>query len=203
MLQIQLMEYLVPLENFNNVAHFGGFGKKTEQDLQNKDRKTLAYDILLAEQKARKIDALKEKTEVAYLTEKLDAEYKDILHSMGKSSSTKESDLVKKNNDDYNKLLRELVFEPRGAVNHAIKSDATKDKQKQTEGGVKDDDSEINTVKNYKNYFKDFESTTKSKLRSADGFGTNYVWKRNNEDVMTLRYDRDGKQKTILFYKWF
>lgn len=172
----------------------------------------LTQDIIMAEQKARKLETIKEKTEVACLTDKLDAEYKNLFHNVGKSSSSstaasllmERTGTVKKVVEDYDKLVRELIFEPRGVVTHAVNTESDKTQETNDANGMDKDMDEKMPKNNENSAVIDDENLSKSKLRSVEGIDDNRVRKRRKEeDVNTLRYDKDGKcycYCTILFY---
>lgn len=99
-------------ENFTEAAHFGGGD-------DSMDRKA-AIDEMIAETKRKKAEAAKDKEEVYKLTDNLDAQYKLMHKLMGKL--TKNDDEVKPKADDYDRAMREMIFEPKGSVADKLES---------------------------------------------------------------------------------
>ncbi|KAL5284101.1 NOP14 family protein [Megaselia abdita] len=99
-------------ENFTEAAHFGGGG-------EDMDRKS-AIDEMIAEAKRKKAEAAKDKEEVHQLTDNLDAQYKLMASLMGKL--TKNDDEVRPKADDYDRAMREMIFEPKGSVADKLES---------------------------------------------------------------------------------
>ncbi|KAH8271182.1 hypothetical protein KR018_000810 [Drosophila ironensis] len=93
--------------DFTSAAHFGGDGDPSQ------DRQT-AIEEMIAEQKRRKNEIAKEKDEVHELTEQLDANYRTLLPLVAKA--TKDEQEARPPPDAYDKLLKEMIFEPRGSV---------------------------------------------------------------------------------------
>lgn len=99
---------------YTGMAHFGN----DEQEGQH-GRKT-AIDDLIADQKRRKNEIFKEKEEISELTHRLDENWRSLIPLMSKMSK---EDEVKPKPDDYDRALREMIFEPRGAVSDKLKSE--------------------------------------------------------------------------------
>lgn len=100
-------------ENFTEAAHFGGGGD------DNTDRKT-AIEEMIAETKRKKAEAAKDKEEVHRLTDNLDAQYKEMAALMGKM--TKDDNEVRPKADDYDRAMREMIFEAKGSVTDKLES---------------------------------------------------------------------------------
>ncbi len=102
------------------MAHFGG-GSDEEGSSNQKDRKTVIEE-LIAESKKRKIEKLRENEEIFEKTKALDDDWKDlvsIVNTMRKSDEDKE----KSSPDDYDRVVKEMVFEPRGEPAEKLKSE--------------------------------------------------------------------------------
>lgn len=94
---------------FTGVAHFGG-GHDAEGDSTKRKN---AIDDLIADQKRRKAEITIEKETVYQLTNKLDENWKDLLSLMNLKKDQNED---KPKPDDFDRALKEMVFEPRGTV---------------------------------------------------------------------------------------
>uniref|UniRef100_A0A0K8WJW7 Nucleolar protein 14 n=1 Tax=Bactrocera latifrons TaxID=174628 RepID=A0A0K8WJW7_BACLA len=165
---------------FTGAAHFGG-----DSEL-SKDRQS-AIDDMIAEQKRRKIEIAKEKDEIYSLTEKLDSNYKELLGLVDKLS--KKEMLEKSKPDDYDKALKEMIFEPRGVVSDKLLSeeDLAKQERKRLEELEKErlkrmhGDGEIVDV-----------NTKQAEHRSADALDDGYFGYSVEEEDETLAYNLDG-----------
>lgn len=91
---------------YTGVAHFGG------DDGEEGANRRSAIDELIAETKRRKIEVSKEKEEVGALTQKLDDKWRSLLSLMDLSKENES----KPKPDDFDRALKEMVFEPRGTV---------------------------------------------------------------------------------------
>lgn len=98
--------------NFTEAAHFGGGDS-------NMDRQA-AIDKIILDSKQKKMQDAKEKEEMHQLTDDLDAKYKQIISVMGKLS--KKDDVVKSKPDDYDRAMREMIFEAKGSVTDKLES---------------------------------------------------------------------------------
>lgn len=108
--------------DFTKIAHFGGGGdsdSENEDDDHNK-RKT-AIEDLIADQKRRKVENLKEKEEVNMLTDQLDDQWKNLQLLMAKM--TDDGTQEKPKPDTYDKTVKELIFERRGEPTDKLKSE--------------------------------------------------------------------------------
>lgn len=97
--------------DFTGAAHFGG-------DEESGKRKT-AIEDLIAEQKRRKAEVSREKDEVNELTQRLDDNWRDLIGLMDLSKGEEE----RPKQDDFDRALKEMVFEPRGTVTDKLKSE--------------------------------------------------------------------------------
>ncbi|XP_017010749.2 nucleolar protein 14 homolog [Drosophila takahashii] len=173
---------------FTSAAHFGGDGD-TAQDRQT------AIDEMIVEQKRRKNEIAKEKDEVFDLTEKLDANYKLLLPLVAKA--TKDEQDAKPPPDAYDKLLKEMIFEPRGSVT---------DKLINPEELAKQEAARLEKLENERlrrmraEGEEDEESAAaQPKHRSADDLDDGYFMAGGDvEEDDTLAYDLDGNLGTHL-----
>ncbi|XP_005175928.2 nucleolar protein 14 homolog [Musca domestica] len=169
---------------FTEAAHFGG------DDSAAKDRKS-AIEEMIAEQKKRKVEIAKEKDELYDLTEKLDSNYKDLISLVGKMSK---NEMKKQEPDDYDRLTRELIFEPRGVVSDKLISEedmAKKEKERLER-------LENERLRRMKADGEDDESNAKPKHRSADDLDDGYFANGVEEEDGTLTYTMEGELGTNL-----
>lgn len=106
-------------EKFTSTAHFGGDPDEENDTGGGRSRKD-AIEDLIAEQKRRKIEISKEKEEVQQMTDLLDANWRSLIPLMGKLGKVDE---VKPKPDDYDRAMREMIFEPRGSVSDKLVSE--------------------------------------------------------------------------------
>ncbi|KAG5670942.1 hypothetical protein PVAND_001171 [Polypedilum vanderplanki] len=104
--------------NFTKNAHFGG---GDDDDDGAKDRKTIIEE-LIADSKKRKAERMKEHEEILDLTNKLDTDWKSLLSVMKKMERTEDLE-QKKEPDDYDRLVKEMIFSPRGEPTQKLKSE--------------------------------------------------------------------------------
>lgn len=149
------------------------------------DRKT-AIEEMIVEQKRRKIEIAKEKDELFDLTEKLDSNYKDLIGLVGKMTK---SEMKKNEQDDYDRLTRELIFEPRGVVADKLLSEeevAKKEKERLEK-------LEQERLWRMRADGEENEETNKPNHRSADDLDDGYFAFGEDEEDGTLVYNMDGK----------
>ncbi|XP_067619360.1 nucleolar protein 14 homolog [Eurosta solidaginis] len=171
---------------FTEIAHFGG-----DPDL-TKDRQG-AIDEMIAEQKRRKIEIAKEKDEVHDLTEKLDANYKDLLGLVDKLSKKELSQ--KPALDDYDKALKEMIFEPRGAVADKLLSE----EELARKGKERLEELEKERLKRMRGDGEEEENITEqTNHRSADALDDGYYGYAIEEEDATVAYTLDGELGTKL-----
>ncbi|XP_017070527.1 nucleolar protein 14 homolog [Drosophila eugracilis] len=173
---------------FTSAAHFGGDGD-TPQDRQT------AIDEMIVEQKRRKNEIAKEKDEVYDLTEKLDANYKLLLPLVAKA--TKDEQDAKPPPDAYDKLLKEMIFEPRGSVTDKLINPDELAKQE----AARLEKLENERLRRMRAEGEEDEeaSVVKPKHRSADDLDDGYFLAGgDDEDDGTLAYDLDGNLGTHL-----
>lgn len=149
---------------------------------------------MIVEQKRRKVEIAKEKDELFDLTEKLDANYKDLMGLVGKMSKSEMK--AKTEPDDYDRLAKELIFEPRGVVTDKLLSEedlAKKEKERLEK-------LEQERMKRMRADGEEEEDTQKPKHRSADDLDDGYFAYGDGEEEGTLAYNMDGKWS---FYQKF
>lgn len=142
---------------------------------------------MIVEQKRRKIEIAKEKDELFDLTDKLDANYKDLMGLVSKM--TKNEIKAKVAPDDYDRLAKELIFEPRGVVTDKLLSEedlAKKEKERLEK-------LEQERMKRMRADGEEDEKIQKPKHRSADDLDDGYFANGNSEEEGTLTYTMDGK----------
>ncbi|BFF92552.1 nucleolar protein 14 homolog [Drosophila madeirensis] len=177
--------------DFTSAAHFGG----DENETSPQDRQA-AIDEMIAEQKRRKNEIDKEKNEVYDLTEKLDANYKLLLPLVAKA--TKDEQEAKPPADAYDKLLKEMIFEPRGSVTDKLINPAELAKQE----AERLERLENERLRRMRAEGEDDEAeNAKPKHRSADDLDDGYFVAGGEEDDDTLAYDLEGNLGTHLASK--
>ncbi|EDX12558.1 GD20226 [Drosophila simulans] len=174
--------------DFTAAAHFGGEGDSAQ------DRQA-AIDEMIVEQKRRKNEIAKEKDEVFDLTEKLDANYKLLLPLVNKA--TKDEQDAKPPPDAYDKLLKEMIFEPRGSV--ADKLINPDELAKQEAARLEKLENERLRRMRADGEEEEEASIAKPKHRSADDLDDGYFLAgEGDEGDDTLAYDLDGNLGTHL-----
>nr|XP_014100713.2 nucleolar protein 14 homolog [Bactrocera oleae] len=169
---------------FTETANFGGNPELS------KDRQS-AIEDMIAEQKRRKIEIAKEKDEIYSLTEKLDSNYKELLGLVDKLS--KKEVLKKSKPDDYDKALKEMIFEPRGVVSDKLLSE--EDLAKQEKERLEELERE-----RLKRMHVDGEkvdvNTMQTEHRSADALDDGYYGYSIEDEFETLAYTLNGELGT-------
>ncbi|EDW24059.1 GL23927 [Drosophila persimilis] len=175
--------------DFTSAAHFGGDDNETSPH----DRQ-VAIDEMIAEQKRRKNEIDKEKNEVYDLTEKLDANYKLLLPLVAKA--TKDEEEAKPPADAYDKLLKEMIFEPRGSVTDKLINPVELAKQ-EAERLEKLENERLRRMRAEGE--EDPAASAQPKHRSADDLDDGYFVAGGEDDGDdTLAYDLDGNLGTHL-----
>ncbi|XP_001657340.2 nucleolar protein 14 homolog [Aedes aegypti] len=103
--------------DFMEAAHFGG-GEEDGED-RGRDRKTVIEEMI-AESKRRKAEKQRENDEVYEMTQKLDQNWQSLMSVVGDHMK---GDSVRPQLDDYDKIMREMIFERRGAPADKLKSE--------------------------------------------------------------------------------
>uniref|UniRef100_A0A2M3Z4Y0 Putative nucleolar protein 14 n=1 Tax=Anopheles braziliensis TaxID=58242 RepID=A0A2M3Z4Y0_9DIPT len=107
-------------ESFTNAAHFGGGSDEEGEDGGGrKDRKTVIEEMI-ANSKRQKVEKQRENDEVYEMMQKLDSSLKALMPQVGEHLR-KDSD--KPILDDYDRMMREMIFERRGAPAEKLKSE--------------------------------------------------------------------------------
>lgn len=161
---------------FTGAAHFGG--KTLDDDGKRKN----AIEDLIAEQKKRKAEILIEKEVVSNLTHKLDESWRDLVTVM---NLQKDQDEDKPQPDDFDRALKEMVFERRGTVTDKL---GTEEKQLKKEKARLErlEQERIDRMHGIT------EEEKKPKHRSADDLDDGYFLTTEIQDQKTLAYDTDG-----------
>ncbi|XP_016938192.4 nucleolar protein 14 homolog [Drosophila suzukii] len=174
--------------DFTSAAHFGGDGDTAE------DRQKV-IDEMIVEQKRRKNEIAKEKDEVYDLTEKLDANYKLLLPLVAKA--TKDEQDAKPPPDAYDKLLKEMIFEPRGSVTDKLIN--PDELAKQEAARLEKLENERLRRMRAEGEEEEQASVTQPKHRSADDLDDGYFLEGgDDQEDDTLAYDLDGNLGTHL-----
>ncbi|XP_022212761.2 LOW QUALITY PROTEIN: nucleolar protein 14 homolog [Drosophila obscura] len=174
--------------DFTSAAHFGG----DENETSPHDRQ-VAIDEMIAEQKRRKNEIDKEKNEVYDLTEKLDANYRLLLPLVAKA--TKDEQEAKPPADAYDKLLKEMIFEPRGSVTDKLINPAELAKQ-EAERLERLENERLRRMRAEGE--EDEAANAQPKHRSADDLDDGYFVAGGEEEDDTLAYDLEGNLGTHL-----
>lgn len=169
---------------FTGAAHFGGGDEHTD-DADGRKRKN-AIEDLIAEQKRRKAEVSKEKEEVNELTQKLDERWVNLLPLM---DLTKNQDESRPKPDDFDRALKEMVFEPRGSVTDKLNSEE-KLLQKEKAKLERLEHERLERMQGLT------EEERKAKHRSADDLDDGYFlqpFTDYDKSNKTLAYSLDGK----------
>lgn len=142
---------------------------------------------MIVETKKRKAEIAKEKLEMSELTAKLDSNLKELMPLIGKIK--KDGTKAKPVTDDYDRITREMIFEPRGTVADKLLTEeqlAQKEKEKlenleyERQARMRDE----------------VQTDNKPSHRSADALDECFFADDEDiEDDKTLRYTLDGKSK--------
>lgn len=98
------------------MAHFGG---GNDED-SGRDRKT-AIEELIADSKKRKAEKMKEHEEMLDLTNKLDSDWRSLMPVIKTLERTETPQ--KPEPDEYDRLVKEMIFSPRGEPTNKLKSE--------------------------------------------------------------------------------
>lgn len=163
---------------FTGAAHFGGH----DADGDSTKRKG-AIEDLIADQKRRKAEITVEKETVYQLTNKLDESWKDLLGLMNLKKDQNED---KPKPDDFDRALKEMVFEPRGTVTDKLGAEEKllKKEKARLEWLEKERQDRMLGVT---------EEDKKPKHRSADDLDDGYFMQSDDFEQAPLAYDEQGK----------
>lgn len=170
--------------SFVEDAHFGGGILKNTGKEGAKTHKELIEE-LIAESKKRKAEKQKIKEATLELTEKLDAEWKDLLPLVNKNPKKSEAEVEKRKVDDYDKVMRELKFEARGIPSDRLKSEdeIAKEEKEKLEALEKE------RLERMKGIVEN--GNTKQTHRSADDLDDDFVY--DSDPDVTLSYNEKGE----------
>lgn len=163
---------------FTGAAHFGG------KDLESDGFKRKgAIEDLIADQKRRKAEISMEKETVHQLTNKLDENWKDLLGLMDLKKDQEED---KPKPDDFDKALKEMVFERRGTVT---------DKLGTEEKLLKKEKARLERLEQERidRMHGITEEEKKPKHRSADDLDDGYFLHAEVHEQEALAYNEHGK----------
>ncbi|XP_045475377.1 nucleolar protein 14 homolog isoform X2 [Harmonia axyridis] len=156
-------------KDFVGQLHFGGgFLTKKDQD-GTKSHKDFLEEII-AESKKRKAEKKQTKEELNDLTEKLDAEWKDLIPLR----SNKIMKRAPKEADEFDKIMNTLRFEARGNPSDPLKSEEETAKQE------KEKLERLETERLER--MKAVDDDDPSKYRSADDLEDNLVYESLSEE---------------------
>ncbi|CAB3360445.1 Hypothetical predicted protein [Cloeon dipterum] len=169
---------------FVSDAHFGGFlSRKEETESSTQSRQNLIQE-LIAESKKRKAEKKLENEKTAELTDKLDADWKDLQAIIYQSKRQKPNEVEEKPQiDDYDKAVRALVFEAKGVPTDRLKSEEeiAKEEKERLEK------LEAERVARMHGKYDGLKPAPKH--RSADDLDDGFEYE---EDDPMLSYDADG-----------
>lgn len=161
---------------FTSAAHFGG------KNLDTDGKRKTAIEDLIAEQKRRKAEISIEKEVVSNLTHKLDENWKDLVSLM---SLQKDQNADASKPDDFDKVLKEMVFDRRGTVT---------DKLGTEEKILKKEKAKLERLEKERidRMLGITEEEKKAKHRSADDLDDGYFLEPEFHEQKTLAYNQDG-----------
>lgn len=161
---------------FTDAAHFGG--KSFDEDGKRKN----AIEDLIADQKRRKAEISMEKEMVSNMTHKLDENWRDLVTLM---NLKKDQDEDKPKPDEFDKALKEMVFERRGTVADKL---GTEDKL------LKKEKSRLERLEKERidRMHGIAEEEAKPKHRSADDLDDGYYLEPAYQQQKTLAYNDEG-----------
>lgn len=110
--------FLVFLAKFTEAANFGG----NDNGEGRRDRKTVIEE-LISDSKMRKAERSREHEEMIDLTSKLDSNWKELFPVVEKLHRRDDEKDVGKVVDDYDRLVKEMVFMPRGEPTQKLRSE--------------------------------------------------------------------------------
>lgn len=167
---------------FTGAAHFGG--KSLETDGKRKN----AIEDLIADQKRRKAEISLEKEVVSNLTHKLDENWRDLVTLM---NLKKDQDEDKPKPDDFDRTLKEMIFDRRGTVSDKLGTEekVLKKEKARLERLEKERLERMHGIT---------EEDKKTKHRSADDLDDGYFFNPDIQEAKTLAYDKEG----MAFFKF-
>lgn len=160
---------------FTDAAHFGGDGSGDAK------RKNVIED-LIADQKRRKAEISLEKEVVSNLTHKLDENWRDLVTLM---SLKKDPDEDKPKPDEFDRALKEMIFDRRGTVTDKLGTEekVLKKEKARLEKLEKERLERMHGIT---------EDEKKPKHRSADDLDDGYFLNPEIPEQQALAYNKDG-----------
>ena len=168
-------------KKFVSEAHFGG-GILSKSNGVHTGKNLI--EELIKESKKRKAEKQKIRQETIDLTEKLDADWKDLIPMMAGYKRTGMEVEERKKPDDYDRAVRELKFEIRGTPTDKLESEEEKIKKEKE----KLEALEADRLARMKGVIED--ANGKIKHRSADDLDDDYIVEAIEDEP--LAYDADG-----------
>ena len=140
---------------------------------------------MIVESKKRKAEKQKVRERVLEMTEKLDAEWKDLLPLLAKKSVREEPTLADvPKSDEYDRMIRELKFEARGVPSDRLKSEEeiAREEKEKLESLERD---RLERMRG------DVKTPERNNHRSADDLEDNFNY--DTDLTPMLSYDSEGK----------
>lgn len=164
---------------FTDAAHFGGNNLETD----GKHRKT-AIEDLIADQKRRKAEISLEKETISEMTSKLDDNWKNLLSIMDLKND-RDDDEDRPKPDDFDRALKEMVFERRGTVTDKLGTEekVLKKEKARLERLEKERQNRMHGIT---------EEEQKPKHRSADDLDDGYFLQTDIQEAKPLAYNEEG-----------
>lgn len=161
---------------FTDAAHFGGKSFDTDGKRKN------VIEDLIADQKRRKAEISLEKEVVSNLTHKLDENWRDLVTLM---NLKKDEDEDKPKPDDFDRTLKEMIFDRRGTVSDKLGTEekVLKKEKARLERLEKERLERMHGIT---------EEEKKTKHRSADDLDDGYFLDPDIHEQKTLAYDKEG-----------
>lgn len=161
---------------FTGAAHFGG--KSLEVDGKRKN----AIEDLIADQKRRKAEISLEKEKISSMTQKLDENWRDLVSLMNLKKDQEED---RPKPDDFDRVLKEMVFDRRGTVTDKLGTEekVLKKEKARLEKLEKDRIERMHGIT---------EEEKKPTHRSADDLDDGYFLNPEIPEQKTLAYNNEG-----------
>lgn len=178
MIQYQMMKIGRLNAEFTDAEHFDGNNSETD----SKHRKS-AIEDLIAEQKRRKAEISLEKETISEMISKLDDNWKNLLSLMDLKNDQDDDDKPKP--DDFDRALKEMVFERRGTVTDKLGTEEKllKKEKVRLERLEKERQNRMHGIT---------EEEQKPKHRSADDLDDGYFLQADIQDTKVLAYNEEG-----------
>lgn len=161
---------------FTGAAHFGG------KSLESDGKRTNAIEDLIADQKRRKAEISLEKEAISTMTHQLDEKWRDLVSIMGLQ---KDQDENQPKPDEFDRLLKEMIFEPRGTVTDKLGTEEKLLKKEKARLERLEQD-RLDRMQGIT------EDEKKPKHRSADDLDDGYFLNPEIREQKTLAYNEQG-----------